>query len=723
MARSLPESTTNIMSGTVAGSVVQARVIEGGVHVHRAAPAYVTPRQLPPEPAHFTARQQETELLDSFVTEGQSCQRPNVVALTGPGGAGKTATALHWLHRNLGRFPDGQLYADLGAFGPNGPNAPSTVLSGFLRALGVPAEDVPLELAEQAALYRSMIADKAIVVFADDAESVAQVRPLLPAAPHSALVTTSRRRLGALSMDGARFVPVDALDEPAAVELIRHVIGGPKADAEAEPTRALVRLCGGLPIALRIAAARLLSRPSWSIARVVTMLADERRRLSLAVPGQASVRASLDLSYAELHPEAARLYRYLGLHPGPEFDLRAAAAVADLHAGDADDLVEELVEELVDVSLVDEVADHRFRLHDLVRLHAGQRAEQDDERGALAAAEERVIGWYLDRAVAADLVVLPHRTRVGNRYDAARHAPPEFSSPAAALGWLEAELPNLLGAQRRAADRGWWPLAWQLCEAMWGLFLYRKHFEHWIPAHELGVEAARRCADPAAHARLSVQLGFAYLNLHHHDEARGHFTDALAVSRAAADAHGEATALEHLGLAARGSGHLQAAMEHFVQAIEITERLGAHRGTALHLRRIGETLAGLGRDDEAVHYLRRAVETATGLGDRVLTARALTRLGAALVRLGHADEAHDQLAEAVRILAESGSGQYHGEALEALADLHVATGEHALAREQLGQALDLYRASGLPQAEQVRERLASLGSPRPPRPRAADSRE
>ena len=579
---------------------------------------------------------------------------------------------------------------------------------------------MPLELSEQAALYRSMTADKVVVVFADDAESVAQVRPLLPASPRSALVTTSRRRLGALSMDGARFVPVDALDEPAAVELIRHVVGGPKADAEPEPTRALVRLCGGLPIALRIAAARLLSRPSWSIARVVATLTDERRRLvSLAVPGQTSVRASLDLSYAELQPEAARLYRYLGLHPGPEFGLQAAAAVADLHADDADDLAEELV----DVSLVDEISDHRFRLHDLVRLHAWQRAEEDDDRAELVAAERRVITWYLDRAVAADLVVVPHRRRVCSRYDAARHEPPAFSTTTAALDWLEAELPNFLAAQRRAADREWWSLAWQLCEAMWGLFLYRKHFEHWIPAHELGVEAARRCEDQAAHARLSVQLGFAYLNLHHHDEARLHFADALAVSRAARDMHGEATALEHLGLAARGSGQLQVAMDHFVQALEITERLGADRGIALHQRRIGETLADLGRDDEAVHYLRRAVETATELGDRVLRARALTRLGSAQVRLGHVAEARGQLAESVRVLWESGSVQYHAEALEALSELYLRTGEHALAHEQLVHALYLYRASGLPQAAHVQERLACLGSPRPPRPRRAESRE
>jgi tetratricopeptide (TPR) repeat protein len=719
VGRSLPENTTNVISGSVTGPVVQARVIEGGVHIH-ATPPITTPRQLPPAPGHFAARQQELAKLDMFVTQARSCQRPNVVALTGPGGAGKTAMALHWLHRNLDLFPDGQLYADLDTFGSNGPSTPSIVLSGFLRALGVPAQDVPLELSELTALFRSLTADKAIVVLADDAESVAQVRPLVPTSARSTLLTTSRRRLGALSLDGARFVPVDVLDEPAAVELISQVIGALKVDAEPEPTRALVRLCDGLPIALRIAAARLSTRPGWSIARIVATLADEHRRLaSLAVAGTTSLQASLDLSYEELQHDVARLYRFLGLHPSTEFDLRAAAVLVDLHPMDT----EELTEVLVDVSLIDEVSDHRFRFHDLVRLHARHRSEHDDDTADRDAAEQRLITWYLDTAIAADLVVMPHRRRVCDRYDTIRNEPPAYLTAAAALDWLEAELPNLLGVQRRAADRGWWQPAWQLCEAMWSLFLYRKHFEHWVPSHELGVDAARRCGDREAHARLAVQLGFAFLNRHRYEQATDHFADALAVSRAAGDLQGEATALEHLGLAARGADRHQDAMSSFVQALEITEGLGEHRGSALHLRRIGETLGDIGRNDEATEYLQRAVEAATDIGDRVLRARALTRLGSAQARLSQLTEARGHLDESVRILQDSGSAQYHAEALEAMAELHLRTGEHALAYDDLALALSLYCESGLPQAEHVQERLAELGMPCPPLPRDAVSKE
>lgn len=717
MGDTLPKNS-NTVSGTVEGPVVQARVIQGDVHVHHTAVAQVVPRQLPPAPAYFAERHVETGLLDRFMIDEESAERPRLVALTGPGGAGKTATALNWLHQNSSVFPDGHLYADLGAFGPNGPTATSAVLSGFLRALGVPATDIPLELSEQSALYRSVAAGKAIVVFADDAESVAQVRPLLPPSHSSALLTTSRRRLGALSLDGARFVPVDVLDERSAIDLVRHVLGERKVDAEPQPARELVRLCGGLPIALRVAAARLLSRPRWSISRIVTALTDERRRLaSLSVSGEASIQASLDLSYAELAPDAARLYRLLGLHPGPEFDVGAAAAVAGLDLNDADDLAEELV----DVSLADEISDHRFRMHDLVRLHAGLRAEEDDETAERAAAERRVVEWYLDSTIAADLVVMPRRQRVGQRYETAGRGPAAFPTAMEALDWLDAELSNLAGAQRRAADRGWWDLVWQQCEALWGLFLFRKRFEHWIPTHELGIEAARRCATPAALTRLLVQLGFAYLNLQRHDTARAHFVDALAVSRTAADPRAVATALEHLGLAERAAGRPSTALGHFAQALAITEQFGPPRGTALHLRRLGETLTEVGREGEAVHTLRRAVDAATELDDPVLRARALTRLAAVHTRLDHLTTAHDQLSEAARILGNAGSAQYRAEVLETLAELHLRAGDQDLARQHLEQALNLYRGSQLPRADQVRERLNALNHPCPPRQRHRQS--
>ncbi|MFL6119634.1 ATP-binding protein [Actinophytocola sp.] len=662
------------------------------------------PRQLPPDPAHFTNRSAELRALDDLVPAGDA-GRPRLVVLTGPGGAGKTAVALRWVHANADRFPGGQLYADLGALSPRGPVTASEVLSGFLRALGVPPDDIPIDLREQSALYRSVSVDRSVAVVADDADSVAQVRPLLPASPRSVLVVTSRWRLAGLALDGARFVDIDMLDEQSALELLSLVAGPGKVDLEPTPARQLVRLCGGLPMALRLAAAQLSTRPRWSISRVVGTLADEQHRLSaLAISGEVSMRSNLDLSYRELPGDVARLYRLLGLHPGPEFGIGVVAAAGDV----SPEVAERLVADLVDAIMLYEVDVDRFRFHDLLRLHAAERALEHDETAERDAAVRRMVEWYLDNAIAADLAVMPRRYRAGDRYDRVGEREPVFPTAAAALDWLERELPNLLTAQRCAADRARPDLAWQLCEALWSLFLYRKHFTHWITAHELGIAAAAACGHQVAQALLVVHLGIAYLNLRRYDLAHRRFAEALALSATAGDLRIEATALEHLGLVARRTERPQEAMSYFERALASTERLGEQRGTALHLRRIGETLAEVGRRQEALTYLRRAVTAATDLDDVVLRGMALIRLGAVHTQLDQHADALVALSDAAEILAGAGSHHYHGLAVEALAELHLRTGDLAAARQHLLRAVDLYRHAELPRAAQVQARLDSL---------------
>jgi tetratricopeptide (TPR) repeat protein len=704
------EETRNVVTGGVSGQLVQAGAIHGDVHLHRPPP--VIPRQLPPAPAHFTNRWLEQEALDRIAAGGHASGRSALAVLAGPGGSGKTATALHWLHHNPGRFPDGQLYADLGALSERGPTPPSEVLHGFLRALGATPGDIPLDLADRSALFRSMSAGKAIAVLVDDAESAAQVRPLLPASPDSVVVATSRYRLAGLALDGGQLVPVDVLDESAAVTLISRVVGAEKVAREREPARELVRLCEGLPIALQVVAARLANRPRWPISRLVATLADRQRRLeSLTVSGDVSVRASFDLSYQELRPDVARVYRLIGLHPGAEFEPGVVAAAAEISPDAADDLLAELI----DVSLVNELGDGRLRSHDLLRLHARHHAEQRDDATERESAVRRMVTWYLDETIAADLVVAASRRRVNDRYEQVRRRPPPFRTAADALDRLEVARPNLLAAQRRAAESSWWELTWQLCEAMWGLFLHRKDFEPWIASHELGVAAARRCGNAAAESILTVHLGVAYLNLRRYDTAYELFTVALEAARTV-DANAEATALEHLGLAARRLGRTDEAMNNFAAALTITERTGEQRGTALHLRRIGETLSESGRDDEALSYLRRAVTAAAAVADPVLHAQALTRLGATLTRSGDVASAREHLREAVDTLAESGSDHYHADAVLALGDLELQRGEETAARRQYVLAYDLYTRADMPRAQQVQAKLDELG-PQPPSPR------
>jgi tetratricopeptide (TPR) repeat protein len=319
-----------------------------------------------------------------------------------------------------------------------------------------------------------------------------------------------------------------------------------------------------------------------------------------------------------------------------------------------------------------------------------------------------MVSWCVDRAITADLVVMPLRSRVNARYEQLRHRPPAFPNAIAALDSLERELTNLLAAQQSAADREWWDLVWQLCEALWGLFLYRKHFEYWVQTHELGIEAARRCGHVVAEARLSVQLGIAHLNLQRFDLAHDLFATALNLSVEAKAPSVEATAHEHLGLAARGIGRHEEAMAHFTRALAITEQRGQRRGSALHLRRLGETLCEINRHSEAVGYLRQAVDVATEIGDTVLRARALTRLGAVFVDLDQASAAAPLLNEANSILADSGSHQYRAETLETLAGLHLHVGDLPAARQHLQEALELYRDAQLPQEQRVQARLAAL---------------
>ncbi len=696
----------NTISGDISGPAVQAGAIHGGVHVH-SHPRVAAPRQLLSVPASFTDRADELAHLDRLLLGGPR-QGPALVVLTGPGGVGKTALATRWISDHLDRFPDGQLHADLGAFGATGPTDTETVLRRLLRAFGVEADAVPPDLAGQAALYRSVTADKAVAVLADDADTAAQARPLLPASPDSVVIVTSRWRLGGLALDGARIVVVDPLDERAAWHLLSATAGRERVTVEPGSARQLVRFCAGLPIALCVVAARIATRPQQPLSRLVEALSDERRRIAeLGVADEAVVQANFDLSCRELPEAVARAYRLLGLHPGPEFCAERTAAALDLSVGEA----EKALDDLVTASLLTETGPERYRFHDLTRLHARQQAETRDSEDERACVLRRIIAWYLDAAAAADVAVLPLRPRLGPVYERLRGGAPRYASAVEALAWLEQELTNLVAAVRASAQWEWWDYTWQLCEALWGLFLYRKHYPDWIRTHEWGTEAARNCGDRRAEARLRVQLGYAHLDTGDHDQAHECFTVALNLAEEAGDAESEATAWEHLGLLARTTGRTEQALRRFQQALAIAETLEQPRLVALQLRRLSDVLCDLDRPEQALAPVRRAAALAAELGDSVLHMRAMTRLGTIQLRLDRLAEAQDSLRRAVDELAGSGADHYHAEALEALAELRTRTGETDAAETLLRRALALYERTGSPRTRRLRAQLAEMPSP------------
>ncbi|HEX4223790.1 MAG TPA: NB-ARC domain-containing protein, partial [Pseudonocardiaceae bacterium] len=372
-----PARPANEITGDVYGQAVQAGSIHGDVYFQQqtADIGPVIPRQLLPPPSNFVNRHHELSTLDDLLTGTGDAQ--SVVVLRGPGGVGKTALALHWLDRSAARFPDGQLYADL-TQSDGEPVLVDDILGQFLRALGLAPQRVPGGLVERAALYRSVTAGSRLAVLLDNAVSAGQVRVLLPASA-GAVVVTSRRALPGLVAAGARNLPVEPLDEDAALAVLGGSIGTARVHDEAGPARRLVDLCAGLPLALCVAGARVALRPRRPLTRLVDELLDERRRLdALSVFDDLSVRGTFDLAYGDLSPRQQQVYRAMGVHPGVLFGPEVIAAATGVPA-------EPVIEELVDASLVEEVTDGRYRLHDLVRSYATELGDQQSREPGRAA--------------------------------------------------------------------------------------------------------------------------------------------------------------------------------------------------------------------------------------------------------------------------------------------------------------------------------------------------
>ncbi|MFC3891443.1 ATP-binding protein [Lentzea rhizosphaerae] len=645
------------------------------------------PQQLPPAPSVFVSRVDELTELDRW---HEREERQLLVVVSGPGGVGKTSLALRWLHDTRDRFPDGQLYVDLGAHAEAA--QPDEVLEWFLGALGV--EVVPPGLPQRQALFRSLTANRSFAILLDNAASAAQVRPLLPASPRCVVVVTSRWRLSPLGMDGARFIEVDPMDLRDSVELLERVVGEPRLAEEADAARELARLCGGMPIALGVIGARLSRRPRRTLAREVDELRTENRRLAgLDLGGTSSVSAVLDLSYVDLPPRQARLYRLSSWHPGPSFGVEAAAAMLADDVGEVEDDLDDLVEK----NLLIEVGDDRFRFHDLLRLHA--RAQNDAERED---AIQRAVEFYLDKAVVADAAAIPGRPRVGLRFKSAD--PDAFGSRAEALDWLDHERDNLVQALRAADVHGWPDLVWQLAEAMYALFQRRHHYSDWLFTHERGVRAAQMCGERTAEARLRNQLAVALRNLGRLDEATAQVRTVLELA-GDHDLGSRATALMRLGHIYRLRGEFDVALRYFREGLDVETRHGRTRGIALARRRIGEVLINLGRIDEAITELE---ESEALLDNDVDKARARMFRSRAVLRASRFDEAL-RLAESVLAdVRDAGSPLHVADAFELLGEIAERQSDLARARDHYRSALACYGESFDPSAEHVRARLADL---------------
>ncbi|WP_433341289.1 tetratricopeptide repeat protein [Streptomyces sp. CA-253872] len=670
------------------GPTVQAREVHGGIHLHtesERADVPVRPRQLLPVPAHFTNRTDDLAALTALHAAGS-----RVVVVSGPAGIGKTTLVSKWLRSLSDDFPDGQLYTDLRGHSGGDPVSPAEVLSQFLRALGttVPSQDT----VELASLWRTLTAELRIAVMLDNSFTAAQVRPLLLSGPAGLVVVTSRRRLTGLRMQGAGFHQLEALGPDAGVELLTRGIGADRVAGELSSAQRLVSLCAGLPLAVCLASARLAARPRQSVGALADALerdAGDGRLAALEVEGETSVRKALDASYAVLNEETARLYRTLGLLPVPTFDALIAAAAC----GTSVDRAERRLDELVEANLVEDVGPDSYRFHDLLRLHAYDRATEDDSQAAREEALRRFCDWCLYTATAAQALLTPIQLTLPREYAHVPELPPPFDGEAEALAWLDARRTHLMGAVRLASGRGWDDTCWMLVDALWPLFLRLRHYTDWIEAHEIGRDAARRAGNGAAERQMlnsgAIGLGAAGRT----EDSAAWYRASLDAAREAGDARDEGQALLGLGACHREAGRPADAVAYLNRAISVWEGCGYPRGAALARTTLGELALAAGAPGEAVEHLTRAHAVMVAVNDPHDAARSLALLGRARVRAGADAEGMASMREALAVFTASGAAFWQARTLEMLGLSAAERQDETAARDFLARAVTLFEAT------------------------------
>jgi DNA-binding SARP family transcriptional activator/tetratricopeptide (TPR) repeat protein/DNA-binding XRE family transcriptional regulator len=643
------------------------------------------PAQLPAAPRHFTGRHGQLDMLDTLLTS-RDRDATAVFVIEGTAGVGKTALAVHWAHRARDRFPDGQLFADLKGYAPDAPVRPEEALAWFLRGLGVPADQIPADREAASATYRSLLADRRVLVLLDNAATPEQVRPLLPAGPGCLVLVTGRGRLGGLvAREGARGLAVDALPPDEAHALIATVVGAQRAEAEPQGVGELARLCGYLPLALRIAAANLIGQPLQTIAGYAGKLRQRNRVAELSVDHdeQAGVRAAFDQSYATLAGPTRQMFRLVGLVPGSDLTAPAAAALAGLRAAAA----ERALDQLATAHLLQEHRPGRYGCHDLLKLYAVLRAEEEDDETVRRAAVGRLLDWYLDSVLAAIRLLYPER----------RTAPPAagsalgFADRRAALSWLDGERANLVSAARYAAEHGPWPVAWQLADALQRYFWNRGHAVDWLTVAGVALSAAQAAGDPPAQAVAQLNLGALSSRQGRLAPAMEYYQATLDLARQLGNTDLEATALGSLGAVYRQAGRPKDAVAPLTRALRLNRQAG--REEPNNVGRLGSVHWELGRLREAADHHARAYAIYEALGAQGGQAIALANLGETHYLLGRPDRARDHFDRALAQYREVGNRDGEIQALCGLARIHSDAGQHpealALARTALRQAREL----------------------------------
>lgn len=655
-------------------------------------------RHLPAAAARIAGRQKELHSLDG--DDG-----PSIWVIHGAAGVGKSTLALQWAQRAAARFPDGQLHFDLRGFSPNRSAAhPAEMLPTVLQVLRVPEERVPAALDAQVALYRSTLAGQQMIIVLDNVRDAEQARPLLPGVPGCVVVITSRNELTSLVVhEGARSLPLDMLSPDEGREMLSQRLGSDRVAAEPHAVDDLIMRCAGLPLALAIMAGRAAVRPHIPLRSLLCESGPATAGLDLFDGGDAAtrIRAVFSSSYRALTTQAARLFRLLALHPGPDITVAAAASLLAVPAAQAASSMAELVRG----HLIGQDAAGRYSLHDLLRAYADEmvRAGDGERRPAL----HRLFEHYLHSSYHAHLQLAPHRTTVTPQDGVAGVQPERPADDIQALAWFAAEWPVLLAAVTRAAGEGFRTQAWQLA---WTLTEYctRRGYTHdWIGLNHVILEILDEDSETLGRAYTHRGLALGYAQLDRHDEASQHFEHSLRFFRR----HGDLVGQGHIGL---GLAWLRArqdrrhdALHHARQALADYERAGNEPGQAAALNAVGWYQALLGNHRETLIHCEQAIPLHQRSGDRRGEASTWDSLGYAFQRLGDPECAIRCGRRAVELYRMCGDRYNEADALDHLGDAHVA-GDPGAARDAWQRAAAILEDLGNPDAERTRRKLAQL---------------
>jgi DNA-binding SARP family transcriptional activator/tetratricopeptide (TPR) repeat protein len=681
----------------------------------------VLPRQVPAGVLFFVGRAAELETLSGLLGRAAAGETGVISAIGGTAGVGKTALAVHWAHQVAGRFPDGQLYVNLRGFGPSDPVTATAALRGFLDALQVPAAQIPGGFEEQQGLYRSLLASRSVLIVLDNARDGDQVRPLLPGSPGCMVVVTSRSELaGLVATEGARSLSLDVLTDAEAHELLARRIGAPRLAAEPDAARELTGLCARLPLALAITAARASARPGFALAALAAELRDARSRLDALATGEQAtdLRVVFSWSYYSLEAPAARMFRLLGLHPGPDITAAAAASLAALTPGEAHGLLRELTRR----HLLAEPAPGRYVFHDLLRVYAAEQAHAEEGEPGCRQALHRTLDHYLHTGHDAAHMMQPQRGTLALTPAEPGVTPEHLDDHEQALAWFKAEHQVLLSTTSLAAETSFHTCAWQLPWSMATFLDWQGHWHDWAATQRIALAAVTRETDQAAQATARRAFAAACIRRADYDEASIHLKECLNLYAQLGDRAGESRIHRDLGNLSEYQDRYDDALGHAEQALSLSRTIADQAGHAAALTNVGSYHARLGDHQQALICGQQALDLHRELGSRYGEAHTWEVLGYANHHLGRLTEAASCYRHALSLFRELGDRVYEATTLTFLGDTHHAAGDPRAARDAWQQALAILEDLQHPGAEELSAKLAELiaaarlGRPADPRP-------